>query len=639
MALLRLEQLQLAYGTQVLLDRADLTVERGERLALVGRNGTGKSTLLKLVAGEIQADDGSIWRAPGLKIGVLAQELPDSSGMTIFDMVAQGLPEAGELLSEYHHLINDPDPNMNRMATLQTRLEAIDGWSFHHRIDVVLTRLGLPPEAEMSALSGGWRRRVALARALVAEPDLLLLDEPTNHLDLDTIAWLEEQLLAFNGAVLLITHDRAFLSKLATNILELDRGKLGRYPGNYIDYQARKQHELEVEARENAEFDKKLAQEEVWIRQGIKARRTRNEGRVRALEAMRNERSQRRERQGTANLAVDSGERTGKRVVKLKGVTQRFGNDTIIRDLNLEVMRGDRIGFLGRNGAGKTTLLKILLGEIEPTEGTVQLGTNLKVAYFDQLRAGLELEKTVYDNVAQGSDRVSVGGKDRHVMSYLQDFLFTPDRVRQPVKALSGGESNRLLLAKLFTQPANVLVLDEPTNDLDMETLELLEELLLNFEGTLLLVSHDRTFMDNVVTSMLAFEGEGVVREYVGGYTDWIRQGGKLPPAPWEGAARQNTEPTSDAPKEKQSSTSVASANKPVKLSYKLQRELDALPAEIEQLESDVEALEQEAADPAFYQQEASAVTAKLQALEQAQEALEVAMERWMALEAMASGE
>lgn len=638
MTLLRLEQLQLAYGTQVLLDRADLTVERGERLALVGRNGTGKSTLLKLVAGDIQADDGSIWRAPGLKIGVLAQELPDSSGMTIFDMVAQGLPEAGELLSEYQHLINDPDPDMNRMATLQTRLEAIDGWSFHQRIDVVLTRLGLPPEAEMSALSGGWRRRVALARALVAEPDLLLLDEPTNHLDLDTIAWLEEQLLAFNGAVLLITHDRAFLSKLATHILELDRGKLGRYPGSYAEYQARKQHELEVEARENAEFDKKLAQEEVWIRQGIKARRTRNEGRVRALETMRNERSQRRERQGTANLSVDSGERTGKRVVKLKGVSQRFGDDTIIRDLNLEVMRGDRIGFLGRNGAGKTTLLKILLGEIEPTEGTVQLGTNLKVAYFDQLRAGLELEKTVYDNVAQGSDRVSVGGKDRHVMSYLQDFLFTPDRVRQPVKALSGGESNRLLLAKLFTQPANVLVLDEPTNDLDMETLELLEELLLNFEGTLLLVSHDRTFMDNVVTSMLAFEGDGVVREYVGGYTDWIRQGGKLPPAPWEGAARQNTEPTSSVAKDKPS-TPVAPANKPVKLSYKLQRELDGLPAEIERLESDVEALEKEAGDPAFYQQASTVVTARLQALEQAQEALETAMERWMALEAMANGE
>ena len=639
MTLLRLEQLQLAYGTQVLLDRADLTVERGERLALVGRNGTGKSTLLKLVAGDIQADDGSIWRAPGLKIGVLAQELPESSGMTIFDMVAQGLPEAGELLSEYQHLINDPDPDMNRMATLQTRLEAIDGWSFHQRIDVVLTRLGLPPEAEMSALSGGWRRRVALARALVSEPDLLLLDEPTNHLDLDTIAWLEEQLLAFNGAVLLITHDRAFLSKLATNILELDRGKLGRYPGVYSEYQERKQHELEVESRENALFDKKLAQEEAWIRQGIKARRTRNEGRVRALEAMRNERSQRRERQGTASLTVDSGERTGKRVVELKGVTQRFGDEVILRNVNLEVMRGDRIGFLGRNGAGKTTLLKILLGELAPTEGSVQLGTNLKVAYFDQLRAGLELEKTVYDNVAQGSDRVSVGGKDRHVMSYLQDFLFTPDRVRQPVKALSGGESNRLLLAKLFTQPANVLVLDEPTNDLDMETLELLEELLLDFDGTLLLVSHDRTFMDNVVTSMLAFEGEGRVREYVGGYTDWIRQGGKLPPAPWEGAARQHTEPTSEAVKKAAPAPAAEPTKKAVKLSYKLQRELDALPAEIERLEGDVETLEQGIGDPAFYQQEATAVTAKLQALEKVQQALEVAMERWMELEAMANGE
>jgi len=588
--LLRLEQLQLAYGTQVLLDRADLTVEKGERLALVGRNGTGKSTLLKLVAGDIKPDDGTIWRAPGLKIGVLSQELPESSGMTIFDMVAQGLPEAGDLLSEYHHLINDLDPDMNRMAVLQTRIEAIDGWSFHQRIDVVLTRLGLPPEAEMSALSGGWRRRVALARALVAEPDLLLLDEPTNHLDLDTIAWLEEQLLAFNGAVLLITHDRAFLSKLATHILELDRGKLGRYPGKYAEYQERKQHELEVEARENALFDKKLAQEEAWIRQGVKARRTRNEGRVRELEQMRLERSQRRERQGTANLSVDSGERTGKRVVKLKGVTQRFGDEVILRDVNLEVMRGDRIGFLGRNGAGKTTLLKILLGELAPTEGSVQLGTNLQVAYFDQLRAGLELNKTVYDNVAQGSDRVSVGGKDRHVMSYLQDFLFTPDRVRQPVKALSGGESNRLLLAKLFTQPANVLVLDEPTNDLDMETLELLEELLLDFDGTLLLVSHDRTFMDNVVTSMLAFEGQGCVREYVGGYTDWIRQGGKLPPAPWDGAARQHTEPTSEVAGKAQDKPAAEPARKTVKLSYKLQRELDGLPADIERLEGEIEA-------------------------------------------------
>ncbi|WP_300273151.1 ATP-binding cassette domain-containing protein [Halomonas sp.] len=645
MTLLRLEQLQLAYGPHVLLDGADLVLEKGERLALVGRNGSGKSTLLRLVAGETQPDGGSLWRAPGLKVGVLAQELPEADGQTIFDVVAGGLPEAGELLSEYHHLVSEAEPDMRRMATLQTRLEAIDGWSFHQRIDVVLTRLGLPADAEMAALSGGWRRRVALARALVAEPDLLLLDEPTNHLDLDTIAWLEEQLAAFDGAVLFITHDRAFLSKLATAILELDRGRLGRYPGDYAAYQAQKAHELEVEARENAEFDRKLAQEEAWIRQGIKARRTRNEGRVRALEQMRRERSQRRERQGNASLAVDSGERSGKRVVELKHVTQRYGDETVIRDLSLEIQRGDRIGFIGRNGAGKTTLLKILLGELEPTEGQVRLGTKLQVAYFDQLRGGLEPEKTVYDNVAQGSDRVTVGGRDRHVMSYLQDFLFTPDRVRQPVKALSGGESNRLLLAKLFTQPANVLVLDEPTNDLDVETLELLEELLLDFGGTLLLVSHDRAFMDNVVTSVLAFEGEGRVREYVGGYSDWVRQGGRLPPAPWEGAARQQAEPTQRAEEAPAASGREApparqeAARKPGKLSYKLQRELDALPAEIERLEAEVAAFEARVGDPGFYQQEATRVTATLEAMAARQAELDAAMERWMELEAQASGE
>ncbi|WP_404298199.1 ATP-binding cassette domain-containing protein [Halomonas sp.] len=645
MTLLRLERLQLAYGNHVLLNGADLVLERGERLALVGRNGTGKSTLLKLVAGEIQADGGNIWRAPGLKIGVLAQDLPDASGQTIFDMVAGGLPEAGELLSEYHHLIHDDEPDMHRMAELQTRLEAIDGWSFHQRIDVVLTRLGLPEDAEMAALSGGWRRRVALARALVADPDLLLLDEPTNHLDLDTIAWLEEHLAAFNGAVLFITHDRAFLSKLATAILELDRGRLGRYPGDYAAYQAQKSHELEIEARENAEFDKKLAQEETWIRQGIKARRTRNEGRVRALEQLRRERSERRERQGKANLNVDSGERSGKRVVALEHVTQRFGDEAVISDLSLEIQRGDRIGFIGRNGAGKTTLLKILLGQLEPTEGKVQLGTKLQVAYFDQLRGGLEPEKTVYDNVAQGSDRVTVGGRDRHVMSYLQDFLFTPERVRQPVKALSGGESNRLLLAKLFTQPANVLVLDEPTNDLDVETLELLEELLLDFDGTLLLVSHDRAFMDNVVTSVLAFEGHGRVREYVGGYTDWVRQGGKLPPAPWEGAARQHAEP-SQSVDEAEAARQAPPARidkktekKPAKLSYKLQRELDGLPAEIERLEGEVARFEAVIADPGFYQQDADTIATTLEALGARQAELDATMERWMELEALAAGE
>jgi ABC transport system ATP-binding/permease protein len=637
--LLRLEQLQLAYGTHVLLDGADLVLEKGERLALVGRNGTGKSTLLRLVAGEILPDGGSIWRAPGLKIGVLAQDLPEATGQTIFDVVAQGLPEAGELLSEYHHLIHEDEPDMRRMSELQTRLEAIDGWSFHQRIDVVLTRLGLPEDTEMASLSGGWRRRVALARALVAEPDLLLLDEPTNHLDLDTIAWLEEQLAAFSGAVLFITHDRAFLSKLATAILELDRGRLGRYPGDYARYQAQKSHELEVEAREHAEFDKKLAQEEAWIRQGIKARRTRNEGRVRALEQLRRERSERRERQGKASLSVDSGERSGKRVVALERVTHRYGDEAVICDVSLEIQRGDRIGFIGRNGAGKTTLLKILLGELAPTEGKVQLGTKLQVAYFDQLRGGLEPEKTVYDNVAQGSDRVTVGGRDRHVMSYLQDFLFTPERVRQPVKALSGGESNRLLLAKLFTQPANVLVLDEPTNDLDVETLELLEELLLDFDGTLLLVSHDRAFMDNVVTSVLAFEGEGRVREYVGGYSDWVRQGGKLPPAPWEGAARQRVEPVADAePAVSAPAPSGAPARKPAKLSYKLQRELDGLPAQIERLEQEVAAFEARIGDPAFYQGDADEVTATLEALGATQAELDAAMERWMELEALATG-
>nr|WP_298415838.1 ATP-binding cassette domain-containing protein [uncultured Halomonas sp.] len=644
MTLLRLEQLQLAYGPQVLLDGADLVLERGERLALVGRNGTGKSTLLGLVSGDNQPDAGSIWRAPGLRIGVLEQDLPAASGMTIFDVVAQGLPQAGSLLAEYHHLIQSPDPDMDRMAQLQTQIESIDGWSFHQRIDTVLTKLGLPADGAMSDLSGGWRRRVALARALVSEPDLLLLDEPTNHLDLDTITWLEEQLLTFSGAVLFITHDRTFLSRLATGILELDRGRLGRYPGDYARYQEQKTHELEIEARENAEFDKKLAQEETWIRQGIKARRTRNEGRVRALQKMRSERSERRERQGRATINVDTGERSGKRVVELSGVSQRFGDEWVIRDLDLEIQRGDRVGLIGRNGAGKTTLLKILLGELTPSEGKVRLGTNMKVAYFDQLRAGLELEKTVYDNVAQGSDRVSVGGKDKHVISYLQDFLFTPERARQPVKALSGGESNRLLLAKLFTQPANVLVLDEPTNDLDVETLELLEELLLDFDGTLLLVSHDRQFMDNVVTEVLAFEGEGRVHEYVGGYSDWVRQGGKLPPAPWDFDANVvSKKAKSNSGKEASVSASKAVAEpvkkKGSKLSYKMQRELDNLPSTIEALEAEIASFEAQVGDPGFYQQEGDEVTRVLEALSAKQAELDAAMERWMELEAQAGGD
>ncbi|WP_106478508.1 ATP-binding cassette domain-containing protein [Phytohalomonas tamaricis] len=640
MTLLKLEQLQLAYGTQVLLDNAELTLEKGERLALVGRNGTGKSTLLSLVSGAALPDGGTVWRAPGLRVGTLLQHLPPAEGRRIFDVVAEGMPEVGSLLAEYDRLVAAPEPDMKRLETLQTRLEALDGWSYHQRIDTVLTRLDLPADTAMEGLSGGWRRRVALARALVAEPDVLLLDEPTNHLDLDTILWLEEQLLQFSGSVLFITHDRAFLKRLATGILELDRGKLGRYPGEYDKYQAQKQHELEIEARERQEFDKKLAQEESWIRQGIKARRTRNEGRVRALEKMRAEQAARRHRHGNAKLTVDSGERSGKRVVELENVNHRFGDEWVIRNLSLEVQRGDRIGFVGRNGAGKTTLLKILLGLLEPSEGQVRMGTNVQVAYFDQLRAGLDLNATVFDNVAQGRDFVTVGGKDKHVMSYLQDFLFAPDRVRQPVKALSGGESNRLLLAKLFTQPANVLVLDEPTNDLDVETLELLEELLIDFDGTLLLVSHDRDFMDNVVTSVLAFEGEGQVREYVGGYTDWVRQGGKLPPV--SGQIEQQKPTSQSGGKTKQDSISEATATpakKTQKLSYKLQRELDQLPEMIERLEQDIAALEQTIGEPAFYQQDGDTVNATLAELSTRQRELDEAMERWMELEAVREGE
>ncbi|MGJ8523236.1 ABC transporter ATP-binding protein uup [Carnimonas sp. R-84981] len=652
MSLLQLDAVHLAYGPDVLLDNAALTIERGERLALIGRNGAGKSTLMSLIDGTIQPDDGLVRRSAELRVGVLAQDLPAAEGRRIFDVVAEGLPEVGRLLSEYDQLVAAAEPDMSRLAVLQERLEALDGWSFHQRIDNVLERLGLPGAAMMEGLSGGWRRRVALARALVAEPDLLLLDEPTNHLDLDTIVWLEEQLQAFRGAVLFVTHDRAFLNRVATAILELDRGQLRRYPGDFDTYQQTRAHELEIEAREQAQFDKKLAQEEAWIRQGIKARRTRNEGRVRALKQLREERSQRRERQGTAKIEVDSGERSGKRVVELQHVSFRVPGrsegEYVLRDVNLEVQRGDRIGLIGRNGAGKTTLLKIMLGQLAPSEGTVQLGTKMSVAYFDQLRAGLDMQATVYDNLAQGSDHVTVGGRQRHVMSYLQDFLFSPQRARQPVHALSGGESNRLLLAKLFTQPANVLVLDEPTNDLDVETLELLEELLLNFDGTLLLVSHDRAFMDNVVTSVLAFEGDGVVRDYVGGFSDWQRQGGRLPPAPGDlGSGKTSADAALTTSKGREDNTAAPASNgggtstasKPRKLSYKLQRELDGLPAEIEALETEIAELEARIGSADFYQNDQETVQATLATLGERQTHLETRMERWMALEEMSNSE
>lgn len=645
MALVRLEKISIAFGHHALLDEASLVISKGERICVVGRNGAGKSTMLKLVSGELSQDSGSIWSQPGLKVGQLAQDLPVAGDDTVFDIIADGIPGVGQLIRDYHHLVMsiETDADLKRLEHLQHELESKDGWAVTQRVESIISRLNLPAETPMKSLSGGWRRRVALARALVSEPDLLLLDEPTNHLDIDTIAWLEQQVSEFRGAVLFITHDRAFLQKLATRIVELDRGQLTIWEGNYPSFLEHKEHMLEVEDRQNAEFDKKLAQEETWIRQGIKARRTRNEGRVRALQDLRKERSQRRERQGAANITLDKADSSGKLVAELEDVSYSWGSKPIIRDLTARVMRGDRIGLLGRNGAGKSTLLKLLLGQLEPQEGVLKMGSKLEVAYFDQLRAQLDPERTVMDNVAEGQTSITIGGRDKHIMSYLQDFLFSPERSRTPVKALSGGECNRLLLAKLFTKPANMLVMDEPTNDLDVETLELLEELLLNFDGTVLLVSHDRAFMDNVVTSVFAFEGDGVVKEYVGGYSDWVRQGGKFPPEAAGGdgndaATLQQKEVAAEAPAsatEPEQPAAEKAASKGKKLSYKLQRELDQLPAKIEALEAALEALHTTTGDGAFYQGDPEKVAQTLAKLQGTEAELEGVMERWVELEAM----
>ncbi len=527
MTLLKFADVSLAYGTTPLLDRVSWQIARGERVCVIGRNGTGKSSMLSLVKGVRQPDDGEIWRAPGLKIGELPQELPRADERTVFDVVAEGLAGVGELLAEYHHLSMNiqNDADLEKLTHVQQALEAKDGWRLQQLVDSTLSRLQLPADRTLAELSGGWRRRVLLAQALVSEPDLLLLDEPTNHLDIGAIAWLEDALAGFNGAVLFITHDRAFLQNLATRILELDRGHLIDWNGDYASFLVHKEQQLAAEETANALFDKKLAQEEVWIRQGIKARRTRNEGRVRALKAMRAERSERRERQGKASFQLESADKSGKQVIVAEHVSFAHpGGEPLIRDFSMVLQRGDRIGLLGANGSGKTTLLKLLLGELQPSSGSIHIGTKLEVAYFDQLRHQLDLEKTVIDNLAEGREFISIDGQNRHVLSYLGDFLFSPQRARTPVKALSGGERARLLLARLFSKPANLLVLDEPTNDLDVETLELLEEVLLGFAGTVLMVSHDRAFLDNVVTSTLVFQGDGEVREYVGGYQDWLRR-------------------------------------------------------------------------------------------------------------------
>lgn len=635
MTLLKLTNVSLAYGNNPLLDGVSWQIARGERVCIIGRNGTGKSSMLSLVKGSQLPDDGEIWRAPGLKIGELPQELPLADARTVFDVVAEGLAGVGQLLADYHHLSQNiqNEADLDKLMHVQQELEAKDGWRLQQLVDSTLSRLQLPADKTLAELSGGWRRRVLLAQALVSEPDLLLLDEPTNHLDIGAIAWLEEALMGFNGAVLFITHDRAFLQNLATRILELDRGHMIDWNGDYASFLVHKEQQMAAEETANALFDKKLAQEEVWIRQGIKARRTRNEGRVRALKALRAERSERREHQGKANIQIDAAEKSGKQVIVVEHASfSHPGGEPLIRDFSMVLQRGDRIGLLGANGTGKTTLLKLLLGDLQPTSGKVEAGTRLEVAYFDQLRHQLELEKTVIDNVAEGRDFITIDGQSRHVLSYLGDFLFSPQRARTPVKALSGGERARLLLAKLFSKPANLLVLDEPTNDLDVETLELLEEVLLAFQGTVLMVSHDRAFLDNVVTSTLVFEGNGVVREYVGGYQDWLRQGGS-PRLLGVAEAKETKEEKAETAQAKPATAAAEPAPTKKKLSYKVQRELEALPAKIDAVEKNIAAVQAEIAEPAFYQQTPERTGETIARLDALQAELDELLERWAELE------
>ena len=636
MPLLRLDKVSLAYGHRVLLDHVDLEIRRGERVCLLGRNGEGKSSLMRVINGETLPDDGRVWVRPGMRIAHLAQAVTLDSKDSVFAVVADGLPELGRLISEYHHTATalgqaHTPAGLERLAQLQHALEAAGGWQREQRVETVLSRLGLDGAASFHALSGGWQRRVMLARALVCEPDVLLLDEPTNHLDIEAITWLEDFMVEYPGALLFISHDRAFVRRLATRILELDRGLLTSWSGDYDAYVDRKAQQLTVEAQHNALFDKKLSQEEAWIRQGIKARRTRNEGRVRALEGLREQRRQRRDRIGQADLRLEEAERSGKLVFEAEHVSKHFGDKTVIRSFSVRILRGDRVGILGPNGAGKSTLIKLLLGELSPDSGRIVRGTRLQTAYFDQQRDQLDPALSVMDNVSAGSQTVTINGRSRHVAGYLRDFLFPPERLQSPVSTLSGGERNRLLLARLFAQPANLLVLDEPTNDLDVETLELLEELILSYQGTLLLVSHDRAFLDNVVTSTLVFEGQGRIAEYVGGYSDWLRQR-KIPARPESEGAKGAalTQPARAAGGERRS-------GRPHKLSYRDQRELDALPAKIESLEAEQSRLHAAVNDAGFYQRAPDEITTTLARLEALAAELQACYARWETLESLAA--
>ncbi|UPG85194.1 ATP-binding cassette domain-containing protein [Luteibacter aegosomatis] len=618
MSLIQLLNVDYSVGGPLLLEQVGLSLDAGERVCVVGRNGAGKSTLLKLIAGELHPDDGEIRLQGGTRIARLTQEVPQDTAGSVFDVVADGLGELGHLLARYHHLLEEGD--MDGLGEVQSKIEAQNAWDLDSRVQQVIERLELPAHTDFADLSGGMKRRVLLGQALVRDPNLLLLDEPTNHLDIEAIAWLEGFLKNFAGAIVFITHDRSFLRSLATRIVEIDRGQLTSWPGDYDNYLRRREERLHAEAQANAHFDRKLAQEEVWIRQGIKARRTRNEGRVRALKAMRRERSERREGAGTAKMNLANAQASGRKVIDAEHITQAYGGRTLIRDFTTTIMRGDRVGIMGPNGAGKSTLLKILLGQLKPQEGEVTLGTGLQVAYFDQHRIALDDSMNALDNVAEGREYIELNGQRKHIIGYLQDFLFSPERARAPITRLSGGERNRLLLAKLFAQPSNLLVMDEPTNDLDVETLELLEELLGEYTGTLLLVSHDRDFIDNVVTSTLVLEGDGAIGEYVGGYSDWLRQ----KPVAQAKAAPAAPKPTAPAP---------APVAPKKKLSFKEQRELELLPAKLEQLEAEIAKRTAAMNDPKYFQQDAAAITKANDELVKLQAELETAFARWEELE------
>ena len=637
MPYITLDNASLAFGHHALLDHASFQLDAGERVGLIGRNGAGKSSLLKAIAGTIKLDDGIVWRAPSARVVYVPQEPELDASHTVFEAVAEGLGGLQQTIIDYHAVTHDmgmPDADidalMTKMQALQHDLDAQNGWAAQSRVETVLSRLKLDADALISTLSGGWRKRVALGRALVAEPEVLLLDEPTNHLDLEAIEWLEDLLLGFNGSVLFITHDRRFLDRLATRITELDRGELTDFLGNFSEYQIKKEELIAVEETHAAKFDKILAQEEVWIRQGIKARRTRNEGRVRRLESLRLERAARRERQGNVKLNLDAGERSGKLVAELDNVTKAYGDRTLIKGFSTRILRGDKIGLLGPNGIGKTTLLKLILGDIEADSGEIQRGTKINVAYFDQMREQLNEEATLADTISPGSDFVEIGNERKHVISYLEDFLFPPQRSRSPVKSLSGGERNRLLLARLFARPANVLVLDEPTNDLDIDTLELLESLLQDFTGTLFLVSHDRAFLENTVTQVIAFEGNGKLTEFGGGYDDWQR-------FTQQRSTEKQTQERQQSQETNQAKThpNQNASNKPQsKLSFKEQKELETIPAEIDALEVEQSNIHSELSDGEIYKTRADYATTLQTRLSEIETTLESLLMRWEALEA-----